>query len=216
MTTTSHAFFTYAFLPTGMDAVLAVVGSVLPDIPFLVGTPYCVVRKTGFRKEAIDAAKDVPLIGFCLRAGHSLLVCLLAAVLAWCFAPVLLPLVCGWIGHNVADFFTHHGEAHAHFYPFSEWRYRSPISYYEWDHHAAKFMVIEYGLAALILISWARHETLTATLAAMLAHPLVLVALLGAGGAVWVIRSRRREAARLAAPAETDPMPVKEVEPTAC
>lgn len=172
MTTTSHAFFTYAFMPTGSDVLLAVFGSVLPDIPFLIATPYCAWRKTGFCKGAIDAAKDVPGMGFLLKAGHSFVVWLLAALAVWCWAPSLLPFIWGWLGHNLADFVTHHGEAHAHFYPLTRWRFRSPVSYYEWEHHALAFILVEYAVIGVILASWARHESLAATLAALAAHPL--------------------------------------------
>src|SRR5439155_24072487 len=110
-------------------------------------TPLYYLRGTALRG-AVGAAVAGGLSGPLARLAHSLVVCAAAAVLAIIFCPALLPLVWGWIGHNVVDFFTHHAEAHAHFYPLSDWRFQSPVSYYERDHHARVYMTAEVLFAA--------------------------------------------------------------------
>ncbi len=45
--------------------------------------------------------------------------------------------------HIIADFFTHSYDAHQHFLPFSNWRFISPVSYYEVDKFGLFVSVIE-------------------------------------------------------------------------
>ncbi|MBI1237953.1 MAG: cobalamin biosynthesis protein CobQ [Alphaproteobacteria bacterium] len=61
--------------------------------------------------------------------------------------------------HVAADFATHHSDAHAHFWPFWDWRFESPLSYWEASHHAAIVMPLE-ALIALICITvvWSRFS----------------------------------------------------------
>jgi hypothetical protein len=193
MLTTSHALFTYAAVPAGDSAALPVIGSVLPDLPFIFATPLYLLRGTALRG-AVGAAVASGLSGRLARVAHSLLVAASAAVLAILLCPPLLPLVWGWIGHNVVDFFTHHAEAHAHFYPLSEWRFQSPVSYYERDHHARVYMAAEALVAAALVASWLRHERLLSTLEAALHAPALLGLAVAASlaGVSWRRRAARR------------------------
>ncbi|MBC7543342.1 MAG: hypothetical protein H7338_11490 [Candidatus Sericytochromatia bacterium] len=170
MMTTSHAFFTYALMPTGPAMAQAVIGSVLPDVPFLIA-PAAYAAWQGRWAGCLTATRDGLVSGLLLRAGHSLVIWAVAAGVTAALAPRWLPLIWGWFGHVAADFVTHHGEPHAHFYPLSDWRFASPVSYYEWDHHAAVFMAGEGILAAMIMTSWVRHESLLATAAWLVRQP---------------------------------------------
>jgi hypothetical protein len=50
--------------------------------------------------------------------------------------------------HTVGDFLLHHTDAHRHFFPFSDWKFYSPISYWDPSHFGAAAAVIE-GLVVL-------------------------------------------------------------------
>lgn len=44
--------------------------------------------------------------------------------------------------HLATDFPVHVGDAHAHFWPISDWRFRSPVSYWNPDHYGQLFALI--------------------------------------------------------------------------
>lgn len=60
--------------------------------------------------------------------------------------------------HLVLDFALHHDDGRAHFFPFSDWVFASPLSY--WDSSAYGHIVgpLEAGLCAILLVVlWRRH-----------------------------------------------------------
>jgi len=59
--------------------------------------------------------------------------------------------------HIALDFPVHNHDAYAHFWPFSDWRFISPISYWEVDHHAGITSLIEAAIGiAAIAVLWRR------------------------------------------------------------
>lgn len=66
----------------------------------------------------------------------------------------LLAFLLGWSGHVVADALTHAGDARPMFWPFSGWRFRSPVSYWDRGRHARAFSLLEHAAlpAALTLV----------------------------------------------------------------
>lgn len=48
--------------------------------------------------------------------------------------------------HVVCDFGLHHDDARAHFWPLSSWKFESPLSYWDSDHHAFYVAPVE-GIA---------------------------------------------------------------------
>ncbi len=51
--------------------------------------------------------------------------------------------------HTVADFLLHNDDAHRHFLPFSQWRFESPVSYWDAGHHGA----IASGIEMILLLT---------------------------------------------------------------
>ncbi len=51
--------------------------------------------------------------------------------------------------HAVFDFCVHARDAYAHFWPFSEWRFHSPISYWDRDFYGQYVSILEFLFAAL-------------------------------------------------------------------
>ena len=75
--------------------------------------------------------------------------------------------------HMGMDFFVHHDDAHRHFWPLTEWRFRSPVSYWDPAHFGATFMVIEAAIGVCcVALLWRRHASRTVRGALVL--PLVL------------------------------------------
>ncbi|MDP8901463.1 MAG: hypothetical protein M3N33_10055, partial [Actinomycetota bacterium] len=59
---------------------------------------------------------------------------------------ILLWFLLGWLGHTVADFFTHVNDARPLFWPLSDWTWASPVSYYNGAYYGQQFFAINHGL----------------------------------------------------------------------
>lgn len=99
----------------------------------------------------------------------------------------LPPLFClAALTHLAGDFPLHNDDAHQHFWPLSEWRFYSPVSYWDPDHHSGIVAPLEtlLGLALSIVLFrrfqniWVRVVLGTCFLA-YLAVPLFFILSIG-------------------------------------
>lgn len=69
------------------------------------------------------------------------------------------------LSHLALDFPVHADDAHQHFWPFTSWRFFSPISYWDPAHHGAVGQLIDCAIAvAASVVVWLRFRNrLTAT-----------------------------------------------------
>ncbi len=56
------------------------------------------------------------------------------------------------ITHLAGDFPVHAHDAHPHFWPFTDWRFHSPISYWDDRHHGAAFSLFEAAVGVLLSV----------------------------------------------------------------
>ena len=56
--------------------------------------------------------------------------------------------------HFIVDFFTHNDDAHRHFLPLSDYRFESPISYWDRDHYGELGGAIELALLAVSVLDF--------------------------------------------------------------
>ncbi|NNE00625.1 MAG: hypothetical protein HKN47_25195 [Pirellulaceae bacterium] len=138
----------------------AVMGAVLPDAAmyvfygvekFIVGSSERVIWSTQYYLPAwqnvFDWFNSVPV---CLIA---LLAALRWGKRAWAvlFASMLLHIVC--------DFPLHHDDGHRHFWPLSDWRFESPVSYWDPHHYGIYAAAAEMVLFAICYaIAMRRHR----------------------------------------------------------
>ena len=130
-------------------AVPIAVGSILPDAPMFVF--YAVEKARGLGEGQIwteryfdagwqvffDAFNSLPLIG-------------LGALVAWRLgAGRWLAFWASMALHCLFDLPLHQADAHRHFYPLSEWKFESPLSY--WD-PAAGGAIVSLAEVALVLV----------------------------------------------------------------
>jgi len=54
--------------------------------------------------------------------------------------------------HCLTDLPLHHDDGHPHFWPFSQWIYSSPISYWDPKHYGNQWGLFELGLAAVMIV----------------------------------------------------------------
>ena len=79
--------------------------------------------------------------------------------------------------HLALDFPVHADDAHKHFWPLTDWRFHSPLSYWDTDHHSQYVMLGELGLCLIsIAVLWRRFSGLvvrSALLTALISLALV-------------------------------------------
>jgi len=139
-------------------------GSILPDLAIYLWAPYqyFVNGVSGSKmwgelyfappmQNLIAYFNSIPiyaalaLIGILARAklwGKLLLVFALAALI-----------------HMATDLPVHADDAYRHFWPLSDWRFHSPLSYWDKDHHAGWVGLIDIALAiGAIIVLWRRFS----------------------------------------------------------
>lgn len=138
MITPSHIIYSWVIAKTTQGApdkkrtLSFIAGAVAPDLPvytfffvhtFILGTSQQLMWDTLY----FDSAWS-PLI----TLSHSLIIwplLLLGAVL--CKQSLLKFFAASALLHVTLDFFVHHDDAYRHFWPLTDWKFMSPLSY--WD-----------------------------------------------------------------------------------
>ena len=161
MNTPAHALINLAVLgrmtpPAAVLAVLA--GGLLPDVPMLVF--YAVQKLQGMAEADIwSTAYFAPQWQAFFDAPNSLvLIAAGAAIAAWRRAPIWLLLFASMALHGVADLLLHHDDGHRHFWPVSDFRFASPVSYWDPAHYGWVVLPIEIGVSCLAIVKgWQRY-----------------------------------------------------------
>lgn len=89
---------------------------------------------------------------------------------------LLIFSVAGFL-HVVADFLTHADDAHVHLWPLTDWRFTSPVSYWQDAYYAAQFRIFEtllnVGLMVYLVVCFRQWPV--RILAVLLAMPPILM-----------------------------------------
>lgn len=103
------------------------------------------------------------------------LVALIAYRLGW---HIVLFIAAAMLVHLALDFPFHANDAHRHFWPLSDWRFHSPLSYWNEHYHSRWVGLLELGLVlASMALLWRRFDSrlvrgaLLAGLASLVAVP---------------------------------------------
>ncbi len=102
--------------------------------------------------------------------------------------PVLIALAGAAELHLVFDFLLHNDDARAHFWPLTNWVFKSPVSYWDRDHYGTIAGSIEIGVSlALCVVLFRRFShigmrALVILLGAAQAAPIVIFSIMFAGG----------------------------------
>jgi len=146
MNTPAHAIVNLLLFPKQRrerHTLAIVAGALIPDAPMLVF--YLQARLRGLSEHAIwrggyfdpgwqavfDIFHSFPLLALAWFAAWRARMTSLAVF----FASMFL--------HSCFDFPFHHNDAHRHFFPFSDWRFHSPISYWDPAYHGRVMSMIE-------------------------------------------------------------------------
>lgn len=193
MNTPTHAVVNLALLgrnATRREWAAVAAGGVLPDLPiflfaltssFLFGLSseetWTRAYFTSRWHWAIDPLHSFPLIALGFAA---------ARLRGWrmgqlFFASLFL--------HALGDFPLHVEDAHPHFFPFSDWRFRSPVSYWDPAHHGVLGATAELVLliaASVAVVRRTRSRMGRGAVAAYtVLHLLVWVVLVLCSGGGW-------------------------------
>lgn len=84
----------------------------------------------------------------------------IALIGAWRRQPVLWIFALAALAHLALDFPVHAGDAHAHFWPLTDWRFESPLSYWDPAHYGRLVLLAEvvFGLVLAGLL-WRRFAS---------------------------------------------------------
>lgn len=161
MTVFSHFFWGWYLFRKRSWVWLFAGAAVAPDLPYLTLLGYYSLRfhVNGF---ADLAAWDL--------VWRSPVVCALHSFVPWAITATavssvcgrrlrrtLLPLWAGWLSHIVVDMLTHRSDGYPIFYPFSTYRFPTPLSYWEPAYYGRTFMLIETTLIVVLVV----HHLLT-------------------------------------------------------
>lgn len=184
MNTPAHALMAAALLAKpgarGRNAAV-IAGSLVPDLTILWMILWeRFVRGTGMRtifEERYFAPEwhlvfavpnSIPLFALGAAAGYAL---------GW---PVLWAFCAAALAHAVLDLPLHHDDGHPHFWPFTDWIFASPVSYWDPAHHGFAAGMAEVVLCgALGAILWRRFRGVPARVLIALCVALELAVPLG-------------------------------------
>jgi hypothetical protein len=138
------------------------IGSILPDLVIYLWAPYQYfindVSGAEMWSELYFAAPMQNLIAYFNSIpiyGALALIGLAARSKLW--GKCLLFFALAALIHLATDLPVHADDAYRHFWPLSDWRFYSPLSYWDTDHHANWVGLIDIALAiGAIILLWQR------------------------------------------------------------
>jgi len=129
-------------------SIAIIAGALIPDAPMLLF--YLWEKLHGISEHVIwGELYNDPAWQALFNSFHSFPLLALACVAAWrARLSVLAIFFASMFCHSLFDFPVHHSDAHQHFFPFSDYRFISPVSY--WD--PAHFGLWVSALEVLIML----------------------------------------------------------------
>ena len=161
MITSSHLIYSWA-AARGLDGKLGesrmrvqgmIVGGFLPDLPVYLFFFYHTLIAGTSQNDMWETLYFNGAFSPFITLAHSFIIwpILLAASYAlgrqffvWVAASAIL--------HSIMDFFVHVDDAYRHFYPFSNWKWRSPASYWDPQYYGNIIGALDTVVIFLLLI----------------------------------------------------------------
>jgi hypothetical protein len=153
MKTPSHAIINLAILGRTQHSelnLLIVTGGILPDIPIFLF--YFWAKYIARLPEATIWSKAYyePFVQNIVALFHSIPLAGIGWLIAYYLGlPSVQILFVSTILHSLGDLPVHNDDAHRHFFPFSNYRFISPISYWDRKHYGSIVSLVEMLLVLL-------------------------------------------------------------------
>lgn len=140
--------------------ILVVVGALLPDFCIFV---FYIWAKfiAGLENSVIwgEAYWTEPWLTYGAISNSVPLALVLLAVGIFWKKTLLSVFALALLVHAGLDFPLHADDAHRHFWPLTDWRFISPVSYWDPDHHRTLGSVLEFSvLTASAIVLWRRFN----------------------------------------------------------
>jgi hypothetical protein len=142
------------------------IGSLIPDAAIYLWAPYQMFIKGESQRRIWDTLYFEPPMQTLIALFNSIpIYAALAALGFWArgkiWGQLVLFFALAALIHMATDLPVHGHDAYRHFWPLSDWRFFSPFSYWEADHHAGWVSLIEAVMAiAAIIVLWRRFPKL--------------------------------------------------------
>ncbi|NES07787.1 MAG: hypothetical protein F6K22_36365 [Okeania sp. SIO2F4] len=153
MNTPSHAIINLALLtkPQLPQANLAIViGGILPDIPIFIFYFWAKFIARLPETKIWSEAYYQPLIQNFVAIFHSIPLAIIGLLISYYFDWQIMQVICiSLVLHSLLDLPVHNDDAHRHFFPFTNYRFISPISYWDPKHYGSIVALIEILLVLL-------------------------------------------------------------------
>lgn len=126
------------------------VGALIPDLPMVVFYLYQRLARGQSEKRIWSELYFEPNWQVFFDVFNSFPLTALAAWIAWKFERTGWLLVFASMAlHSLFDFPVHREDAHAHFFPLTNWHFMSPVSYWDPEHFGFTLALAEIGVVLL-------------------------------------------------------------------
>ena len=165
MITPSHLIYSWALgkwtekVPNPGRLRLFVLGGFLPDVPvYVFFIVHGLLLGTSGQLMWDDMYFDSAWTPF-FTLSHSLILWPLALLLGyWLRIAWLRYIATAGVLHVILDFFVHHDDAYRHFWPLFDWKFASPLSYYDPAFYGTQVGIIDAAVVVALLV-WLLHNT---------------------------------------------------------
>ena len=153
MKTPSHAIINLAILGKSelpQANLIIAIGGILPDIPIFLF--YFWAKYVARMPEATiwSQAYYEPFVQNIVALFHSIPLAAIGWIVAYYFGwQSVQILFLSMILHSLGDLPVHNDDAHRHFFPFSNYRFISPFSYWDRTHYGSIISLVEMLLVLL-------------------------------------------------------------------
>jgi hypothetical protein len=129
------------------------VGAILPDIPIFLFYGWAKLIARQSEKQIWSETYYKPFWQTIVAIFHSIPLALAGWLIADYFKWESLDILfISLVLHSLGDLPVHNDDAHRHFFPLSNYRFISPISYWDRKHHGAIVSLVELSLVLLATI----------------------------------------------------------------
>ncbi len=154
MNTPSHCTINLALLSRATtphhNGAIAL-GAVLPDLPIFIFYFVAKYLQKMPERQIWSEGYYQPLWQNLVALGHSIPLAAIAAALCYYFNWTTAALLfASMVFHSLFDLPVHNDDAHRHFYPFSNYRFISPISYWDPKHYGRIVSLVELLLVIAV------------------------------------------------------------------
>ncbi|MBD2184728.1 hypothetical protein H6S82_26375 [Planktothrix sp. FACHB-1355] len=153
MNTPSHAILNLFFLGKKSlpEANLTIfIGAILPDIPIFVLYGWAKLIARLPEKQIWSEVYYQAFWQNIVALFHSIPLAFLGWFIAYKLGWQKVQILCiSMVLHSLFDLPVHNDDAHRHFFPFSNYRFISPISYWDKKHYGGIVSVVEISLVLL-------------------------------------------------------------------